>query len=140
MTYLLDTNVISEPVNLAPNPNVLGKLKEHEGALAIPSVVWHELVFGARRLPDSKRRRAIETYLFEVVEKNLPILPYDARAAALHGEERARLRGLGLEPPFADGQIAAIARANDLVLVTRNSGHFERFGGIRVENWFEAAP
>jgi tRNA(fMet)-specific endonuclease VapC len=35
-----------------------------------------------------------------------------------------------------DGQIAAIARVNHLILVTRNIIDFQNFSGIEVENWF----
>lgn len=136
MRYLLDTNIVSEPLAPGANPNVLARLRQYDGVIAIASVVWHELVFGASRLPDSKQRRAIETYLFEVVERTLPILPYDAAAAGWHGEERARLQALGLTPPFADGQIAAIACTNHLTLVTRNPRDFDHFRDLSVENWF----
>ena len=39
-------------------------------------------------------------------------------------------------PPFADGQIAAIAAVNDLLLVTRNTADFAYFG-IEIEDWAE---
>jgi tRNA(fMet)-specific endonuclease VapC len=38
-------------------------------------------------------------------------------------------------PPFADGQIASIAATRDLTLVTANVADFERFEGLRVEDW-----
>ena len=136
MRFLLDTNVVSQPVAPIPHPNVLAKLKEHQEEIAIAAVVWHELVFGARRLPRSRRRRVIERYLVEVVEPSVPIVPYDAAAAAWHGEERARLQAAGLTPAFADGQIAAVAKANNLVLVTRNVANFENFRGLELDNWF----
>ena len=48
--FLLDTNVVSEPLRAAPRPGVLQKLSRHRAELAIASVVWHELWFGAERL------------------------------------------------------------------------------------------
>jgi len=39
-------------------------------------------------------------------------------------------------PPFIDGQIAAIATVNELILVTRNINDFKHFDGIKLENWF----
>ncbi|MDW7712487.1 MAG: type II toxin-antitoxin system VapC family toxin [Deferrisomatales bacterium] len=136
LRFLLDTNVVSQPVAPVPDPNVLAKLKENQMEMAIAAVVWHELVFGARRLPRSRRRRAIERFLAEVVEPCIPIVPYDAAAAGWHGEERARLRAEGLTPAFADGQVAATAKVNGLVLVTRNVADFQSFRGLEVENWF----
>jgi tRNA(fMet)-specific endonuclease VapC len=70
-----------------------------------------------------------------VVRGSFPILPYDEAAATWHGEERVRLDALGRPAPFVDGQIAAIAHVNGLVLVTTNDRDFARFAGLAVENW-----
>ncbi len=64
------------------------------------------------------------------------ILPYCDRAAEWFAIERARLTALGRTPSYPDGQIAAIARVNDLVLVTRNVSDFADFDGLTLENWF----
>ena len=82
LKYLLDTNVISEPLRPKPARGTLRRLRRHEGEIAIPVIVWHELIFGCRRLPKSAKRDAIERYLEEVVLASLPILPYDQQAAA----------------------------------------------------------
>lgn len=105
----------------------------HESALAAP--VWHELQYGCRLLPAGKRRAALETYLREVVYPTLPILPYDDAAATWHAEERARLDLAGTPMPFVDGQIAAIAKRHDLIVVTANVRDFQRFHGVKIENW-----
>lgn len=133
--YLLDTNAISEPLRPEPNPNLLRRIHEYEGQVAIAAIVWHELLYGCWRLPDSRRREVIEQYLFDVVLPSIPILPYDARAAQWHASERARLTRLGQPPSFADGQIAAIAAVHDLTLVTANTADFTHFDGLAVENW-----
>ena len=133
--YLLDTNVISEPLRPKPNEAILMKLRDHQDEIGIATIVWHELLFGCYRLPESDRRTAIETYLFEVVWPSIPILPYDERAAHWHARERARLALTGSTPPFADGQIAAIAGGCDLVLVTFNTQDFELFQGLHIEDW-----
>lgn len=133
--FLLDTNAISEPLRPQPNPTLMQRIHENEGRIAIASVVWHELLYGWRRLPESKRREVIEQYLFEVVLPTIPILPYDTRAAQWHAGERARLMRLGQSPSFADGQIAAIAAVNDLILVTANTADFANFDRLLIENW-----
>jgi len=135
LKYLLDTNIVSEPLRPNPSTAVLQKLRRYEEEIAISSVVWHELHFGARRLPSSRRRDAIERYLEEVVLTTMPILDYDRPAAEWHATERARLEVRGRTPPFVDGQIAAIAHVHDLVLVTLNEADFKRFQGIRVQSW-----
>ncbi len=133
--FLLDTNVVSEPLLPRPNPQVLERLTAHQTEIAIASIVWHELWYGCDRLPPSVKRTAIETYLREVVGRTIPILAYDQRAAAWHAFERARLAQIGRPPPFADGQIAATAAVNGLILVTFNRGDYEGFEGLQVEDW-----
>jgi tRNA(fMet)-specific endonuclease VapC len=135
LQYLLDTNVISEPLQLNPRAGVLRKLRLHNGEIAIPSVAWHELRFGMRRLPPSLRRTKVQTYLDEVVWVSMTMLDYDAAAADWHAMERARLTAQGETPPFQDGQIAAIAFVNDLTLVTFNDADFKRFEGLMVTKW-----
>lgn len=126
---------MSEPIKSQPNERVLEALSEHDGELATCSIVWHELQYGAARLSASKKRRAIEAYLEEAVRNALPILPYDEEAASWHASERARLGKRGRPPPAADGQIAAIARVNELVVVTSNAKDFRRFQGLKLEDW-----
>ncbi|HVT46127.1 MAG TPA: type II toxin-antitoxin system VapC family toxin, partial [Thermoanaerobaculia bacterium] len=135
LKYLLDTNVVSEPLRPLPGSAVLRRLRRHEGEIAIPSVVWHELRFGVERLPASRRREAIETFLEDVVLATIPILDYDRAAAEWHATERVRLAVRGVTRPFADGQIAAIARVHNLTLVTFNETDFHRFRGLRVASW-----
>ncbi len=93
------------------------------------------MLFGAAISRSSRKRELIERYLRDVVGPTLPVFPYDAPAAEVHAFERARLSRLGKTPPFADGQIAAIARINGLVLVTRNVVDFRAFEGLEIENW-----
>ena len=140
LEYLLDTNALSEPVKPTPSPDFLRRLAEHSQVLCTAAPVWHELVFGTRRLPNSRRRRELERYLDEVVQASMTILPYDTQAADWHAAERARLGALGSTPPFVDGQIAAIARVRDLTLVTRNVSDFESFAGLAVEDWTQGHP
>ena len=136
LRYLLDTNIISEPVRPLPNANVMTKLIEAKSTVAIASIVWHEVLLGCYRMADSKRRRAIEAYLQEEVKVKLPILPYTQEAAEWFAKERARLIPLGLTPSYADGQIAAIAKVNNLILVTRNVADYANFQDLAIENWF----
>lgn len=135
MKYLLDTNIVSEPLRPVPNPKVMARLKRHSGELAIASLVWHELWFGCQRLPTSAKRATIEKYMNEVVAVSMMILPYDQAAAEWHAAERARLTAIGKTPPFVDGQIMAVAQTNGLILVTLNPKDYEAFTEVKVEDW-----
>ena len=132
--FLLDACVISEGVRKRPNKRVLEKLQRFESSSVTSSTVWNELWFGADLLADSERKELIHAYLTSL-ERALPVLAYDKAAARWHARERARLQVAGSPRPFADGQIAAVAVANDLVLVTDNVADFAHFSELRVENW-----
>lgn len=135
--FLLDTNVVSEPLKPCPNPKVLRLLRMHGGAVAIASVTYHEMKYGCYKLPESAKKQRIELYLRQQVEALLPIFPYDDQAASWHAAERQRLTQQGRTPPYLDGQIAAIAAVNRLTLVTRNVTDFEMFQDLSLENWFD---
>ena len=135
MKYLLDTNVLSESVKTSPQKSVLNLTERHQHEIVTAAPVWHELFYGCQRLPVSRQREILETFLHDVLKPNMIILPYDERAAEWHAKERARLTVLGRIPSFVDGQIAAVAKVNGLILVTRNTPDFEKFSGLKLENW-----
>ncbi|MHB1606897.1 MAG: PIN domain-containing protein [Leptospirales bacterium] len=136
LKYLLDTNILSEPLKLNPNPSVLARMRQHADLSATAATVWHELHYGHSRLPESRKKTLIGDYLARLSASRLDVLLYDADAAVWHARERARLQGFGFSPSFADGQIAAIARVNGLILVTRNTNDYSGFEGLLIENWF----
>jgi tRNA(fMet)-specific endonuclease VapC len=133
--YLIDTNILSEPLRPQPHPLTIERLQRYTDEIAIASVTWHEICYGCLRLPASRKREQIEEYLQEV-QATFPILPFDAAAAAWHASERSRLMALGQPPAYADGQIAAIAHTNGLILVTHNISDFARFQDLQIEDWF----
>lgn len=130
LRYLLDTNVVSEPVRPNPAPAVVDRMRTRASEIALPAPAWHELVYGVDRMDRGRRRAYLARYLREVVRPSMPILPYDSRAARWHGQARARLGARGRPTPFVDGQIAAIAQVRGLILVTRTTDDFEPFQRI----------
>jgi tRNA(fMet)-specific endonuclease VapC len=135
LRYLLDTSTLSWVIAPKPSDGVIRRLSRHEGECAIAALVWHELRYGCERLPSGRRKTEIEVFLRNVVHVAFPILPYDEAAAAWHGSERARQERIGKPAPFVDGQIAAVARVNELVLVTANPKDFRGFDDLDVEDW-----
>jgi len=135
MKYLLDTNVLSEAVKTAPHKSVMEMFEKYQDEIVTAAPVWHELQFGCRRLPRSRKREIIASFLNDIVKRTMLILPYDDRAAEWHARERARLSSKGLTPAFVDGQIAAISAVNNLILVTRNVDDFKEFLKLKIENW-----
>jgi len=138
--YLLDTNVVSELAKPLPNAGVLNSIKSHQGLMAIPSIVWHELLYGVSRLPEGTRKALLNRFTLDVVAPSFDVIPYDDRAAWIHSSHRAGLEAQGITLPFADSQIAAIAVSRNMILVTRNIVDFSAIPGLMVEDWFTSLP
>ncbi|HUU41594.1 MAG TPA: type II toxin-antitoxin system VapC family toxin [Desulfatiglandales bacterium] len=135
MRYLLDTNVLSEAVKTNPDKSVMKKFERNQHEMVTAAPGWHELQFGCQRLPRSRKKEVIASFLNDIVRRTMLILPYDDRAAEWHARERARLSFKGITTSFVDGQIAAITKVNGLILVTRNIDDFKPFSGFKLENW-----
>jgi len=137
ISYLLDSNILSEPARLQPNAHVLQQFANHDDCYATAAIVWHELVYGCELLPTSKRKEQLQAYLEMLLMNGLIILPYDQLAADWYAKERARLQLQGKTCAYADGEIAAIAVSNKLTLVTRNIQDFQNFQHLSLQNWFD---
>ena len=137
LTYLVDTNIVSEMMRPKPAHGVRAKWQQHYAEIGITAVTWHELLTGVNLMPESKRRSAFEAFLFHSIQSVLSILPYDYDSAHWHAHERARLTQIGCKPSFPDGQIAAITVINNLTLITRNVSDFANFKELQLENWFD---
>ncbi len=81
MSYLLDSNILSEPVCLMPDDKVLQQLADHDGDYTTAAIVRHELVYGCELLAASKRKKQLQTYLAMLLVNGLQVLPYDQAAA-----------------------------------------------------------
>ena len=135
LNYLLDSNILSEPTRRHPDGEVRSRLQAYRHEICTAAPILHELRYGVARMSGGARKRQLLRYLEQALLP-LTVLPYDGKAALWHAEERARLTAQGRTPSYVDGQIAAIAKTNDLTLVTRNTSDFVHFADLRVENWF----
>jgi tRNA(fMet)-specific endonuclease VapC len=137
ISYLLDSNILSEPARLKPDDKIMQQLAKHDGEYATAAIVWHELVYGCELLAASKRKKLLQSYLSMLLANGLNVLPYDQVAADWYAKERARLKRQGKTCAYADGEIAAIAVSQNLTLVTRNTKDFDSFQNLVLQNWFE---
>ena len=118
----------------APSPPLLRQLAAvPPEEQATSSISLGELLYGARRVPD--RSAELLARIEQTVTANLPVLPFDGDAAAAYGALRAQLEGQGALIGNADMQIASIALARDLVVVTGNVRHFGRVPALTVASW-----
>ena len=132
--YLLDTDVLSEPVKAAPDPGVVRYLRREAERSCTAALVWSELMYGAMRLPEGRRRRRLAAYLKQV-RRSFPILPFGREAAEILAHARSVEGRVGRHRPKYDAIIAATAAQANLILVTGNVGDFQGFPGLRVERW-----
>ncbi|MDO9227600.1 MAG: type II toxin-antitoxin system VapC family toxin [Pseudomonadota bacterium] len=136
LSFLLDSNVLSELTKAEANAGLMRQLAQHRAACATTTVVMHELAYGVARLPESARKTRLRDFVSGLIDCGMTILPYDLDAALWHAGERARLEAAGLTPPFRDGQIAAVAASRNLTLVSRNLADFQHFQGLSSASWF----
>jgi predicted nucleic acid-binding protein len=140
MSFLLDTNAVSEWVKPRPNPGLIAWLEEiDEDRVFLSVVTLAELRYGMERLGPGKRRKRLEGWL----QRELPlrfeerILSIDTTVANACGKIVAQREALGRPIEVMDAFIAATAEAHRLTLVTRNASDFE--GTVRsvVNPWTE---
>lgn len=128
MKYLLDTNVISEPMKVRPNAGVLdwfAQVDEDTVYLSVVSIT--ELRYGIERLASGKQRDALEGWLRKDLSSRFEgrILPVDVEVADACGALVARSESVGHPIEPRNAFIAATAEVHGLVLVTRNASHFQ---------------
>ena len=138
--YLLDSNIVSEIIKREADFNVLKQIAAHNSDCAICALSWQELLFGLYRLPDGMNKKYLESFIKDDVHGNFKIKSFTEKAADIHAQLRAKLEKIGKPTQKEDSMIAAIALANHMVLVTRNTKHFtaiQEVSDLQVENWFE---
>jgi predicted nucleic acid-binding protein len=130
VTYLLDTNVVSEWTRSRPDPAVVAFLDSaNEDTVFLSVITLAELRRGVNRLPDGRRRKALDEWLEnDLIHRfNGRILGIDREVASAWGRMMATVERRGRAPGVMDAWIAAIAAVRGLTVVTRNVADFEPF-------------
>jgi tRNA(fMet)-specific endonuclease VapC len=131
MKYLFDTCTVSDLVKA--QPNVLARVKATAPSqIAVSVVTRMEIEFGLLLNPERARKLApvIDAFLGSIT--TLALTEADALAAAA---VRAALQRHGQAIGAYDVLIAGCGLARGLIVVTSNSGEFQRVGGLLLENW-----
>ena len=138
MSYLLDTNVVSETIRRNQNRAVVEWLEQLPAeALFISVLTLGEIRKGVEALADKKRRERLRLWL----ERELPVwfedrvLPVDLAVAERWGRLLAEV---GRPVPTIDSLLAATALHYELRLVTRNARDFD-YPGLEVINPWQNA-
>ena len=137
MSYLLDTNVLSELTRLRPAPRVIAWFEETpEDALHVSVLTLGEIRQGVEKLPAGHRKEKLRVWL----EQDLPsrfedrVLPVTVAIADRWGRLVAEI---GRPAPAIESLLAASALHHALRLVTRNVGDFA-YPGLDVVNPWNA--
>ena len=128
MSFLLDTNAVSEWVKPRPNPGLIGWMEStDEDRVFISVVTLADLRYGVERLAAGARRRRLEEWL----GRELPLrfegrmLPVDADVAEAWGKTVSRSEAMGRPISAMNAFHAATAEVHQLTLVTRDVSDFK---------------
>jgi toxin FitB len=135
---ILDTNVISELMRPNPSSQVVVWVAEHAAAeFATTSITVAEILYGIEILKRGKRRDALLAAAIAMFSEDFAgkIFAFDSEAARIFSLIAAHRRVFGRPINHADAQIAAIARARNAKLATRNVVDFVECGLDIVDPW-----
>jgi predicted nucleic acid-binding protein len=138
VSFLLDTNVISEWVKPLPDRGITEWLAAvDEDRIYISVITISELRFGIERLPPGARRKRIEDWFTSDLPMRFDsrIIPINVAIADSCGKIRNRGRAAGRPIAPMDAFIAATAQITDLTLVTRDVSDFEFLGLPIISPW-----
>ena len=127
MTYLVDSNILSEPTKHRPDAKVLAWLSAHERDFVVDSVILGEIALGILVLPRGRKRAQLERW-FEVVADRIDCLAWDASISRRWAQLVANLRKKGQTLPVLDSMIAATALTHGLTVATHNVRDFQKAG------------
>ena len=131
MAFLLDTNACIRILN-DRSDNLIQRFRQTSSSeLLLCAVVKAELTYGAYK----SQKRAENLRLLKSFFEPLKSIGFDDSCVEYYGQIRHLLEQEGTPIGPNDTMIAAIAIANDLILVTANEREFSRVPGLRYENW-----
>ena len=135
---IIDTNVISELLRPTPEPAVEAWLGEQDGlSIYLTAISEAELRYGVAIMTSGKRRDGLGIAIDRILRDDMAgrILPFDSAAARAYADIAASRRSAGKPISQADCQIAAIARAHNAPVATRNTPDFEGCGIDLINPW-----
>lgn len=131
MKYLLDTNPCIRYLN-GRSPQIREKLLTLDDAdIAVCIITKAEMFYGSAKSQTPERSRQRQVAFL----RRFTLLPFDDAAVEQYAILRVTLERQGTPISHPDMQIAAIALANGLTLVTHNTAEFSRVSGLALEDW-----
>ncbi len=131
LKYLLDTNACIRYISGRSVPLRDKIIKISADKISICSIVKAEMFYGSMKSQNPQKSLKEQKEFLDLFQS----LPFDDEAALIFGEIRADLAKKGTPIGAYDFQIAAIALANNLTLITHNTSEFSRIGNLKIEDW-----
>jgi hypothetical protein len=125
-------------MKVEPEPNVLKWVNAQKATnLAITTIAIAEIQRGIKKLPEGKKRKALQENFLEFIKKAFVgrILPFDEQAAFLYGEIASEREKAGFNTDAIDLMIAAIVKNHDATISTRNVKDFKDCGINVINPW-----
>jgi tRNA(fMet)-specific endonuclease VapC len=136
VSWLLDSDVLSQPAKRLGNQRVISWLEKHKDSCYTSSIVIAQLAFWVRS-KRGKQRVALQKWLTELIDAMQGrILGFNVSVAHIWAEQQHQLQAAGQPMSVEDSYIAAIAHRHNLTVVTGNAKDFQR-PGIKIFNPFE---
>ena len=139
MKWLLDADVLSQPVKRKGDPRVIDWLDQERDRCYTSSVVIAQLAYWVRTR-EGAQRDALQAWLSRLGDAmHGRVLGFNVAVAHVWADLQRRLEKAGLPMPIEDSYIAATALRHGLTIATGNERHFRR-PGLEVFNPFEELP
>jgi predicted nucleic acid-binding protein len=135
---VVDTNVVSELMRNAPEPEVVRWVDAFDAAdVFITAVTAAELMYGVARLPEGRRKERLSVKVRALLAEDFAdqVLPFDDLAAVQYANIVASRDRSGRPISMADAQTAAICRHWSAGVATRNVTDFTDTGIHVVNPW-----
>lgn len=131
---LLDTNIISELIKVAPNLDVQNWYLRNADKCWLSSISIAESAYGVAKLDEGAKRVRLEAQLTDWrITFALKMHNFNASTAMIYGDLMADARRNAHNMSVPDAQIAAIAKEQGAALATRNERDF-LFAKIAIIN------
>jgi predicted nucleic acid-binding protein len=123
---LLDSNVISESMRIAPDRRVMSWLDRHPASsLFLCAITVDEITFGIEVLPSGRKRTRLAAVFSRIIDLfSGRIIAFDTRAATESAKFRGQRRLAGSPMSLGDSQIAGVAKSRGYALATLNARDF----------------